>query len=139
MNKDASIVKLVETYMRDATRAAKGPKDFRLISSTRENFYRMLARKKLYIDKLKLTFDVGNSLLPLLKDVAGYDAGTAPDGSSGDVPLEFNETLAVKPEGKSSKIFSISVVTDKTGKGKVTKLDTPSTSQKPAYNLRPKT
>ena len=45
MNKDASIVKLVETYMRDATRAAKGPKDFRLISSTRENFYRMLAQK----------------------------------------------------------------------------------------------
>ena len=129
MNKDASIVKLVETYMRDATRAAKGPKDFRLISSTRENFYRMLARKKLYIDKLKLTFDVRNSLLPLLKDFPGYDAGTAdPDGSSGDVPLEFNATLAVQPKDKSSKISSLSVVTEKTGKGKVTTLDKPSTS-----------
>ena len=95
MNKDAWIVKLVESYLRDATRAAEGPKDFRLISSAREDFYRMLARKKLYIDKLKLSSDVRKRLLPLLRGNAGDDVGQA--GSSG-APLEFNDTLDVVPK-----------------------------------------
>ena len=135
MNKDAWIVKLVESYLRDATRAAEGPKDFRLISSAREDFYRMLARKKLYIDKLKLSSDVRKRLLPLLRGNAGDDVGQA--GSSG-APLEFNDTLDVVPKSKKTKTSSLSIDLKKPGKGRVETPDTPSTSQKPAYTLRPR-
>ena len=141
MNKDASIVKLVESYLRDATKAAKGPKDFRIISRTRDNFYRMLARKKLYIDKLKLTYDVKNSLLPLLSTLGGYNAYVPEpeqSSSSSSLPLEFSETLDIDSKSKKPKSSSISVAPDKKGKGKAPKLGSPSTSQQPAYQLRKK-